>query len=521
MKNNNILLVIVSAFALLLSSCSDFNELKKNQNLAESVPASILLNNVLYSLNDAPEGMDERWCQYYLMNYDYYGNNRYDFGAGDNYYTTLKNVVQMEKEANGSEAYVALADFLKAYYFTKMSLEMGDIPMSEALEGVSNLTPKYDTQKEVFTQAFQWLENANSLLAAEITKGTSITGDIYYSNNLSKWQKLVNTFRLRLLIHLSKRTSDTDLNVKQQFAKIIADPTTYPIMKSADDNLEFTYLNPSNMYPRNPGTYGYNATRENCSDTYVGLLTKLQDPRVFITCEPAQALLSSYSATDFNVFKGANPGEDQGVMYTKNTNGEYSMINRYHFYRTYTGEPTLEISYQEMCFNIAEAINRGWITSGPLGTAEDHYKAGIKASWAFYNIPSSGAMSVYFMKQGSGISDASPYNSYSVNVDWDTYYNQSTVKYTGNDNTGLTQILQQKYLALAFHSGLESYFTYRRTGVPTFETGTGTGNNETIAMRFQYFDNEKTTNATNYSAALTAQGFGSNDDINGVMWILK
>jgi len=521
MKNNTILLVIVSVFALLLSSCSDFNELKENQNLAESVPASILLNNVLYSLNDAPEGMDERWCQYYLINYDYYGNNRYDFGAGDNYYTTLKNVVQMEKEANGSDAYVALADFLKAYYFTKMSLEMGDIPMSEALEGVSNLTPKYDTQKEVFTQAFEWLETANSLLAAEITKGTSITGDIYYSNNLSKWQKLVNTFRLRLLIHLSKKTSDTDLNVKEQFAKIIADPTTYPIMTSADDNLQFTYLNPSNMYPRNPGTYGYNATRENCSDTYVGLLTKLQDPRVFITCEPAQALLSTYSATDFNVFKGANPGEDQGVMYTKNTNGEYSMINRYHYYRTYIGEPTLEISYQEMCFNIAEAINRGWITSGPLGTAEDHYKAGIKVSWAFYNIPSSGAMSVYFMKQGSGISDASPYNSYSVNVDWDTYYNQSTVKYTGNDNTGLTQILEQKYLALAFHSGLETYFTYRRTGVPTFETGTGTGNNETIAMRFQYFDNEKTTNATNYNAALTAQGFGSNDDINGVMWLLK
>ena len=519
MKKTNIYIILISLATLFLSSCSNFEELKQNENLAGSVPASILLNNVLYSLNDEPEGMAERWCQYYLMNYDYYGNNRYDFGAGDNYYTTLKNVVQMEKEANGSEAYLALADFLKAYYFTKMSLEMGDIPMSEALEGVDNLTPKYDTQKEVFTKAFQWLETANSLLATEISKGTSITGDIYYSNNLSKWQKLVNTFRLRLLIHLSKKTSDTDFNVKQQFAKIIADPATYPVMTSSADNLEFTYLYPSNKYPRNPGSYGYNATRENCSDTYVSLLTKLQDPRVFITCEPAQALLATYSATDFNVFKGANPGEDQGVMYTKNTNGEYSMINRYHYYRTYTGEPTLEISYQEMCFNIAEAINRGWIAAGSLGTAEDYYKAGIKTSWAFYNIPSSGAMNVYFMKQGSGIGDASPYNTYSVNVDWDAYYNQSTVKYTGNDNTGLTQILQQKYLALAFHSGLESYFTYRRTGVPAFETGTGTGNNQKIPLRFQYFDSEKTANAANYTAAISQ--YGNNDDINGVMWILK
>jgi len=519
MKKINKYMILISLTTLFLSSCSNFEELKKNENLAESVPASILLNNVLYSLNDQPEGMSERWCQYYLMNYDYYGNNRYDFGAGDNYYKTLKNVNQMETEAIGNKAYVALADFLKAYYFTKMSLEMGDIPMSEALAGLSNLTPKYDTQKEVFLQAFQWLETANSLLATEISKKTSISGDIYYSNNLSKWQKLVNTFRLRLLIHLSKKTSDADLNVKQQFAKIIADPITYPIMTSSADNLEFTYLYPSNKYPRNPGSYGYNATRENCSDTYVSLLTKLQDPRVFITCEPAQALLSTYSATDFNVFKGANPGEDQGIMYTKNTNGEYSLINRYHYYRTYTGEPTLEISYLEMCFNIAEAINRGWITSGPLGTAEDYYKAGIKTSWASYSIPSSGAMGVYFMKQGSGLGDASPYNTYSVNVDWDAYYNQSTVKYTGNDNTGLTQILQQKYLALAFHSGLESYFTYRRTGVPTFETGTGTGNNQKIPVRFQYFDSEKTANAANYSTAISQ--YSNNDDINGVMWILK
>jgi hypothetical protein len=39
-------------------------------------------------------------------------------------------------------------------------------------------------------------------------------------------------------------------------------------------------------------------------------------------------------------------------------------------------------------------------------------------------------------------------------------------------------------------------------------------------MRFQYPTNEITTNATNYQAALTSQ-FGGNDDINGVMWILK
>jgi hypothetical protein len=103
--------------------------------------------------------------------------------------------------------------------------------------------------------------------------------------------------------------------------------------------------------------------------------------------------------------------------------------------------------------------------------------------------------------------------------DFNTYYAQSSVKYDGNTASGLTQILQQRYLALYSHSGLESYFTYRRTGVPTFGTGPGTGNSGRIAMRFQYPSTEISTNTSNYNAALTQ--YGGNDDINGIMWILK
>ncbi len=93
------------------------------------------------------------------------------------------------------------------------------------------------------------------------------------------------------------------------------------------------------------------------------------------------------------------------------------------------------------------------------------------------------------------------------------------VQYAGGA-TGLTQILQQKYLALFRHSGLESYFTYRRTGVPTFTTGPGTDNGQRIALRFQYPSSERTANTTNYNAALQSQ-YGGNDDINGIMWLLK
>ncbi len=527
MKKYIVFSLITVLVIALMSSCSDFDDLKQNVNVPNSVPSSLLLNNVLYSLHDAPFGTNERRSQHFLINYDYYGNNRYDFGAGDNYYTTLKNVVKMEEEAiklglPEKNVYSTMGKFLKAYYFSKMSLQMGDIPMKEALKGVDNLTPKYDTQKEIFQQCFTWLEEANTELATfqTSTVGGTLNGDFYFNNDLSKWQKVVNTFRLRLLIHLSKKSDDVDLKIKNQFGDIVTNPTKYPIMTSVADDLKFVYVYPTNNYPNNPGNFGFDALRNNTSDTYVGLLTKLKDPRVFLTCEPAKALVTgATTATSFDAFKGANAGEDLGIMYNKTNSGQYSLLNRYRYYRTYTAEPSLEISYQEMCFNIAEAINRGWITTGSLGNAEDYYKAGIKASMAFYQIPETGSITAHFFKQSASISDTDPYDEYVIPVDFTTYYNQTEVKYAGNTTDGLKQILEQKYLALFRHGGLESYFTYRRTGIPTFGTGPGTGNNQQIAKRFQYFSSEKTANATNYNQAVTQ--FGGNDDINGVMWILK
>ncbi|MEX6690630.1 SusD/RagB family nutrient-binding outer membrane lipoprotein [Danxiaibacter flavus] len=504
-----------------------FDTLNQNPNKPTSVPSSLLLNGILNDIYDGPAGDYEKWGQYFLQNYDYYGNNKYEFGSGADYYATLRNVIKMEEEAVKSglpagNAYEAMAKFLKAYLFVKMSLEMGDLPMNNALRGSADLTPVYNTQKEVFQQAFVWLDSANLQLGKLVAAGeTSLSGDIYFSdNNIAHWQKVTNAFRLRALIHLSKKVTDADLKIKEQFAAIVQNPTQYPLMDGSGDNFQYTFIHPTNDYPQNPGSFGFNALRENCSATYVGLLTKFKDPRVYMTTEPASALVAAGTPpTSYNAFVGADPGEDLGIMYVKANAGQYSLINRHYYYETYTAEPSVQVGYPEMCFNIAEAINRGWIAAGPKGNAEYYYQEGIKASRASYGIPVTGNMTVYFLKSGSPGSSA-VYNTYTAAVDYDTYYNQPLVKYSGNNGTGLTQILQQRYIALFRHSGLESYYTYRRTGVPTFTTGPGTGNSGRIAMRFQYPNIEKVANAENYQAALQAQ-YGGNDDINGLMWLLK
>ena len=253
--------------------------------------------------------------------------------------------------------------------------------------------------------------------------------------------------------------------------------------------------------------------------TYVGLLTRLHDPRVYATCEPARYLVDTQkqSPTDFASFVGADPGLDLGVMYDQAGKQQYSFLNRHRYYSTLTGEPSIQLGYPELCFNIAEGINRGWLAGG---NAEAYYTAGIQASLAFYGLPASGSYTAYFYRPGStDVTAAANYDTYAVPVSYEAYYAQPAVKYA-DGATGLTEILQQKYLALFRHSGLEAYFTYRRTGVPPFTTGPGTGNGGRIALRFQYPASERTANTNNYQAALQSQ-YGGNDDINGVMYVLK
>ena len=518
---------LLLTLALATTSCNKtLDELTVNENKPNAVPAALLFTGVLNDAYEAPNGQYEAWDQYYINNYDYYGNNRYDFGSGTVYYTTLKNVGLMEQQAlaAGSPAvnpYEALGNFFRAYLFTRMSLEMGDLPQSQALLGLDGLTPVYDPQKAVFVQSFKWLESANADLTTLLASGTTtISGDIYFGGDLGKWQKVVNTLRVRLLLALSKQSGDADLNVAGQFASIVGNPGKYPLMTSAADNMQYTYVAATNnFYPNNNRNFGQDGSRKNMAATYVGLLTQLHDPRVFATCEPARALVDEQkqSPTAFSSFVGADPGLDLGVMYVDAGLQQYSFLNRYRYFRTLTGEPDIQIGYPELALNIAEGINRGWLAGG---NAETYYAAGIQASMAFYGLPADGTYMAYFYRPGStDVTNTANYDTYNIPVSYESYYAQPAVHYA-DGSAGLTQILQQKYLALFRHSGLEAYYNYRRTGVPTFTTGPGTGNGGRIALRFKYPTSERTANTDNYQAALTGQ-YGGNDDINGVMYLLK
>lgn len=513
----------IAGFSLLMgasfSSCKkSFDTLAADPNRATTVPSNLILNNVLLEFSEGGFNSTQRWNQYYVCNYAYYGNQEYNWtGFSYNNYNVLKNIAKMEEEASKSVSapnpYTALGKFLKAYFLYDLTMNLGDIPASEALKGLTNVTPKYDSQKQVFQQILTLLDEANTEMGTLKSTNYVLAGDFFYGNNLAKWQKAVNAFKLRVLIQLSNKVADTDLNIKARFAAVLADPAKYPVFANDAESLSFVYNNQYNKYSTNPDNFGFDATRYNMSSTFLGNLTAINDPRTFMVAEPAAALVAAGNAPNsYGAFVGAGSGEDLATMSANANQGKYSFINRKRYYQTYTAETTPQIGYKEQCFNIAEAINRGWIT----GTADTWYLNGINAALAFYGVKE-GSNVVTFQKPGGTLAESVTYN---VDFNFATYYAQPAVQYAGNNATGLNQILLQKYLAMYQNSGSEGYYNWRRTGVPAFHTGPGSGNSQRIALRYQYPNAERAVNKTNVEAAISSQ-FGGTDDINAKMWILK
>ena len=538
------------AGAWLMTSCNkQITEKQTDPNNPASVPPNLILGTLLTDISGtgtagalsgtgSSEGVNSwdgahRWNQYHCSNYDYYDNNVYSWTNGNfDPYLVLKNVVQMDLEAAKTlpavNPYEAVGKFIKAYYYYNMTSFFGDIPLGQDLQGVANQTPAYTPQVQVFQYILNVLDTANTELATliaanDINNSLSSTQDIYYAGDLTKWQKMVNAFKLRVLISLSNKSSDATLNVPAQFAAILGNASKYPLFASQDDDFSFKYnpggSNTFSTYYFNPSNFGSVAGRFNMAKTYVSALTTLNDARVFVTCDPAWSLVGNdtLQPAKYAYFAGASTGESLATMYANANAGLYSFINRKRYYSNFTGEPNVLVGYKEMCFNIAEAITRGWTTS--TGTAEDWYKAGITASMSFYGIDvNQTSFTAYFLPPSN--SSVTQVVGYPFTFDFNNYYAQASVKLSATSATAINQIVLQKYIASFQNSGYESYYNWRRTGVPAFEGGSGVGNNGVVPIRWAYPVSEQTVNAANWKTALTNQGYSA-DDLNQKMWIIK
>jgi hypothetical protein len=463
------------------SSCKKYEDFQTNPNLPSTATPALLLTRVCYSVfyyDNTQQSFADRHLTYYER-----GNSAVDYswtaGSFDNY-NVLRQVMQMDSLAvqTGQRQYLGLTKFFRALLFSQLTEMFGDIPYSQALGAISgNFKPAYDTQESVYKGILQELEDANSLLDDSEGK---INGDIIYGGAAGQWKKLVNAFKLRLLIHLSKKESNANLNIKAQFQNIINQPAKYPLFASNADNAQLVFNSsaPDNYYP----DFGYLSlsTAVSMEKGFVKILKDRNDPRLFAVAEPVSGL----PAGDFNSYEGVDAGLTIGDQQTTSANA--SRIKA-RYYNDKVNEPWMLMGYPEQEFIIAEAIARNWIA----GDAQQHYVNGITASMKFY-----------------GIDDAAIA----------AYLAQPNVVYNPADP--IPQIVIQKYIALFMQSGWEAFFEQRRTGIPSLSVGPGTYNNGMVPKRWMYPQSEYDYNTVNVTAAVNSQ-YGGNDDVNGIMWVLQ
>ncbi|GHT20420.1 hypothetical protein AGMMS4957_07260 [Bacteroidia bacterium] len=434
--------------------------------------------------------------------YQYNRIDRTGFGV----YTGLTNCLKMVELAADidKEAYRGLALFIKAFRLFDLSLSLGDIPYSDALKGEEGATkPKYDTQKDVMLNILNDLDEAYAHFSKA---GRAFAGDIVYNGNPEKWKVATTAFQLKVLINLSKKESDADLNIRQRFAKIVDER---PLMVSNSDNFQLVYgTKASQIYPLHLSKNRFLIYPE-LSTTVIDPLTKYGDYRLFYFAQPAKAKTESGVAADsWDAYIGIDPSRSFAELGALYTTGNTSNLNL-RFYELETCQPTIRVGYAEQLFILSEACLRKWIT----GDAAEYYRKGIEAS----------------MKFTAGYTpDKSDYHHDRIITDdyIQNFLTNPDIQLAADDNafeSNLNKIITQKYLNSFMHYTYDSYYEYRRTGYPLLPINSATNLNtmsDRMPVRYMYEQREYDFNRENVEEAIQRQ-FGGNDDINELMWILK
>jgi hypothetical protein len=535
-KIKNSFIIFLTLVFTLVISCKDLDELNINPNGVdpENADLNLLLPTIITDVGQTVVNLGFGDIAGVMQHTQFdgwsSGHNDYDWDnqskSWSGYYSILRNAYEYHKKATEGEYefHQAVALIMKAYTFGLIADLWGDAPYTDALkaeEGSEFFTPEFDEQKNIYMGILADLETANTLLSknSDLYQNINDTQDVLYGGDVAKWRKFANSLALRYYMRLSEKEPSV---AEQGINKIASSPDTYPVITSADDDANVAYIgtSPSDSWPSNmvfdpdpSGTY----MRNKLCATLVDAMQEINDPRLEVWAnkieiplvlvsgegidrivdgkrEISQDIVDDYeeawgvgidydpdyvgippsvfAASQYNL----NPNLDQGVF-----NPHCSQLN--DMYKESSGPLLLMrlMSAAEVHFILAEAALYGWAP----GTPEAHYAAGIQQSFNAWGVGN----------QFSAYIDGVPYS-------------------------GLESIIKQKWIA-SWTAAAESWFDYRRTGLPDLQTGES-AKREALPLRFYYhFDDEiskNTKNAEEAIARLEPTQYKGTDVSNNSAW---
>jgi hypothetical protein len=364
-------------------------------------------------------------------------------------------------------AYTGIAKLLKAYNFALATDMWGDVPYSQALQGLANIHPTFDKQQDIYEGAngIQSLFDLVREGLADLDKPSTLVpagDDFVYKGDLTKWRKMGNMLLLKFACTVSiKDPALATKVINEVLAKGAGGSAA--ITANADDlSVPFgTALGNTNPY------YSYNVTNrpndQMASTRFLDSLTAYNDPRLpkFYTTTPSNT--SPTHTTPFGKFTGFENGSNATAP------SRTATVNNRSVYNTYvtgtSGEaPMRLLTNFQRCFILAEMA----IRLKTAGDANALYQEGIRRSMELTGISTS---------------------------DIDAYFaaNPAIVTLRGDDSHKYDQIIRQKWVAWV-GNGYEAWNDYRRTGYPRLQPALNVSFTPNIPQRLLYPPSEVAAN---------------------------
>ena len=508
MKYSKVILVLALIFTI--GSCTkDFEEMNTSPNSPTDVPAINVFTHVITAaIGDELGGWmqhtylgcwSQQWCKVQYIDEDKY-QTRDMTGYMEGSYTdplldlqliidkTTEDIAD-DKSVEINTALLAAAKIMRVWIFSFLTDVFGDIPYSEALQGLVKdgvIKAKYDTQESIYTDFFSELDEANTMLSSGVINFGS--GDLIFGGDPASWRKFGNSLKLRLL----NRCAGTPWSFTYDMIAPQADVTIGvgaaafsgadaaiasllggTIMASGADDAKLVY--PGLPY-RNP-IYNtlYSRTDQAISQTMVEYLKARNDPRLPIYAQPTPSSVTA-GTPDW-------VGEQNGRAHAASDFSAISLLGTAVAYDEHA--PIFLMTYDEVEFIKAEHYMR----VGNDASAKTAYEAGIAAS----------------MARWSATYDPVTYLA-QANVDWDQ---------AADDGAKYQLICEQRWAGI-FGQGVQAYNLVRRTGFPArvfeYELTGAYYPDKGFPVRIRYSLNEEIYNVVNLAAAQSAQGLNLLDE---------
>ncbi|QKG58503.1 SusD/RagB family nutrient-binding outer membrane lipoprotein [Hymenobacter sp. BRD128] len=379
-----------------------------------------------------------------------------------------------------SPAYAGIAKLIKAYDFALATDLWGDIPYSQALQGLGNIHPGFDKQQDIYEGAtgIQSLFDLVREGMADLDKPSALmpgADDLVYNGNLAKWKKVGNMLLLKFANTVSRKDPALATKVINEVLAKGADGSA-AINANADDFAVPFGASVGNTSP----FYSYNVTNrpddQMASTRFLDSLAAYNDPRLpqYFTTTPANP--TPTETTSFGKFTGFENGSNSTPPA-----------------RDPDPTKTLRSVYGPYVLN-----GKSGAGSAPIRLLTNFQRAFILAESAIMLKTAGDANALY----QEGIRRSMEETGLSTTV-IDAYFaaNPAIVTLSGSDAHKVNQIIRQKWTAWV-GNGYEAYNDYRRTGYPSLKPALNVTITPTIPQRLLYPPSEIQANADNVPKAL-------------------